>query len=405
MNPRDRDKVSYFARTDFRNQGQVFGIKQADRLSHMYMVGKTGTGKSTLLETLIRQDLLAGRGFALIDPHGDLVERVAATIPGPRMGELVYLNVPDPSLRFGYNPLRRVRMDKIPLAASGLLDIFKKMWSEAWGVRMEHVLRNALFALLEYGEATLADILRMISDRSFRRKVAEALTNKPVRTFWLDEFDRYSFRYRADAIAPIQNKIGAFLADPTLCRILTEPKEDIRIRRIMDEGGILLVNVGKGRIGEDSSALLGGLLMTTIGLAAFSRAEMEERKRRPFLLYIDEFQSFTTLSLANMASELRKYGVGLILAHQHLHQLEPDIRHAVLGNVGTLIASRVGAEDAPYLAREFQPKFDVQDLIALPNYRIYLKLMIDGTPSPPFSGTTIPPSAIPSIDSRDESPT
>jgi len=383
--------ISYFGRSRFRNEAHLFGIKQADRLSHMHIIGKTGTGKSTLLETLIRQDIAVGRGIALIDPHGDLVERIKAWVPRSRCASVVYLNVPDASQPYGYNPLRHVRADKIPLAASGLIDALKKTWSDAWGVRMEHILRNALYALLERPDATLRDILRLLSDRQFRKEVAGAIRNEPVREFWLREFERYSFGYRADGAAPIQNKIGALLADPALSRILTNPTEDIRIRRIMDEGGVLLVNLAKGRIGEDSSNLLGALLVTTVGLAAFSRADMGEQERRPFYLYIDEFQSFTTLSLANMASELRKYGVGLVLAHQHLHQLESDIRHAVLGNVGTLISFRVGAEDAPYLAREFQPKFDVEDLINLPNHHIYLKLMIDGAPSQPFSARTLHP--------------
>ncbi len=358
----------------------------------MHIIGKTGTGKSTLIETLIRQDITAGNGVALIDPHGDLVERIASSIPEFRRKDVIYLDVPNAEQPYGYNPLQHVRDDKIALAASGLLDAFKKIWSDAWGVRMEHILRNALFALLEHGNATLPDILRLISDNTFRRTVADTLKNEPVKNFWLHEFNRYSFVYQRDGIAPIQNKVGAFLADPLLNRILTNPKIDLRIRRIMDDGGVLLVNLAKGKIGDDSASLLGALLVSTIGLAAFSRADITEEERRPFYLYIDEFQNFTTLGLANMASELRKYGVGLVLAHQHLHQLEPDIRHAVLGNVGTLISFRVGAEDAPYMAKEFLPKFDVEDLVNLPNYHIYLKLMIDGTPSQPFSARTLPPS-------------
>src|SRR5882724_4393881 len=253
--------ITYFGRANYRDSGVVFGIGQRDRLSHMHIIGKTGTGKSTLIETMIHQDLAAGRGFGLIDPHGDLVERVWASIPAHRRSsDVVYLNVPDPSQPYGYNPLRHVRGDKIALAASGLLDAFKKIWGDAWGVRMEHILRNALFALLEHGDARLPDILRLISENSFRKKVADALTNEPVRNFWLHEFSRYSFVYQRDGIAPIQNKVGAFLADPLLNRILTNPKIDIRIRRIMDEGGVLLVNLAKGRIGEDSASLLGALL-------------------------------------------------------------------------------------------------------------------------------------------------
>lgn len=391
MSAWNSERVSYLGRRNFRGGGGIFGIRQADRLLHMHIIGKTGTGKSTLLETLVRQDIAAGRGFALVDPHGDLVERVRAAIPERLAPSVIYLNVPDSAQPYGYNPLRRVRPDKIPLAAAGLLDALKKVWSDAWGVRMEHILRNALFALLERPGSTLPDILRLLDSKSFRQSVVAELTNAPVKRFWLEEFERYSFGYRADGAAAIQNKIGALLADPALFRILTKPEADIRIRRLMDEGGMLLVNLAKGRIGDDSSTLLGALIVSTIGFAAFSRADAPAEARRPFFLYIDEFQSFTTLALATMASELRKYGVGLILAHQHLQQLEPEIRHAVLGNAGTLISFRTGAEDAPFLSREFQPVFGVEDLIGLPNYSIYLKLMIDGAPSRPFSAGALTP--------------
>jgi hypothetical protein len=238
----------------------------------------------------------------------------------------------------------------------------------------------------------LHDVLQLLTDRSFRKAIVGRLKNETVRTFLEKEFERFTFGYRADGIAPIQNKIGAFLADPLLNRILTAPDEDLHIRRIMDEGKVLLVNLAKGRLGEDSSTLLGGLLVTTIGLAAFSRAEMPAEMRRDFFVYADEFQSLTTLALVNMFSELRKYRVGFTVAHQYLHQLEPDIRHAVLGNAGTIISFRVGAEDAPYLEQEFQERFDRIDLTQLGNHRIYLKLMIDGQPSRPFSATTLEPS-------------
>ena len=266
------------------------------------------------------------------------------------------------------------------------------MWPEAWGVRMEHILRNVLMALLEQPDATLHDVLRILTDQNFRKEVAASLENETVRTFLLKEFDRFSFGYRADGTAPIQNKVGAFLADPLLNRILTAPKIDLHIRRIMDEGKVLLVNLGKGKIGEDSSSLLGGLLVTTLGLAAYSRADIPPGRRRDFFVYIDEFQSFTTLALANMLSELRKYRVGFTIAHQYLHQLEPEIRHAVLGNTGSIISFRVGAEDAPYLVREFHERFEEIDFLQLPNYRIYLKLMIDGSPLVRFSAVTLAPS-------------
>lgn len=381
----------FFAQTDHRNDRRVFGIKREDRFSHVYIIGKTGTGKSTLLETMALQDLAQGNAFALIDPHGDLVERIASKVPKSRPDDVIYLDAGDPKQPYGYNPLRHVREDRIALAASGLMEVFKKMWPDAWGVRMEHILRNTLMALLEQPRATMQDVLRLLSDQKFRKQVASSLRNETVKTFLEKEFERFSFGYRADGTAPIQNKVGAFLADPLLSRILTSPQVDLHVRQIMDQGKVLLVNLAKGRIGEDSSSLLGGLLVTTIGLAAFSRADTPGYERRDFFVYIDEFQSFTTLAIVNMFSELRKYRVGFTVAHQYLHQLEDEIRHAVLGNAGTIISFRVGAEDAPYLAREFQPRFEQIDLMQLENYRIYLKLMINGMPSRPFSAATLPP--------------
>src|SRR3989344_2160975 len=382
-----QDEILRLARVDFRNDQRVFGIKHEDRFSHIYIIGKTGTGKSTLMETMALQDLEHGNGFALIDPHGDLAER----LPPARQQDVIYLNAVDPEQPYGYNPLRHVREDRIALAASGMMEVFKKMWPEAWGVRMEHILRNVLMALLEQPDATMHDILRVFSDKNFRLKVAKSLRNKTVRTFLEKEYEKFSFGYRADGTAPIQNKVGAFLADPMLNRILTAPEKDLHIRQIMDEGKVLLVNLAKGRIGEDSSSLLGGLLVTTIGLAAYSRANIPSPQRRDFFVYIDEFQSFTTLAVANMFAELRKYRVGFTVAHQYLYQLEPDGRHAVLGNAGTIISFRIGADDASYLAREFQPRFEPIDLMQLENYHIYLKLMIDGMPSKPFTAATLAP--------------
>jgi type IV secretory pathway TraG/TraD family ATPase VirD4 len=332
------DEITYLAVTDYRNGRKPFGIKRNDRLSHVYVIGKTGTGKSTLLERMALQDLERGDGFALIDPHGDLVERIADRIPPNRLLDVVYLNASDPTQPYGYNPLRRVRHDRIALAASGMMEVFAKMWPEAWGVRMEHILRNVLMALLEQPDATLHDVLRIVSDAKYRKSIAASLRNETVRNFLQKEFERFTFGYRADGVAPIQNKVGAFLADPLLNRILTAPQHDLHIRRIMDQGQVLLVNLAKGRIGEDSSSLLGGLLVTTIGLAGYSRAEIDPAKRRDFFVYVDEFQSFTTLALANMLSEMRKYRLGFTVAHQYLHQLRADIRHAVLGNAGILVS-------------------------------------------------------------------
>lgn len=381
--------VTYLGQTNGRLPHRRFGIRQHDRLAHVYAIGRTGVGKSTLLGSLALQDLAAGRGFALIDPHGDLVESVRAAVPPALASRVVYLDAPDATQPYGYNPLRRVRDDRIPLAASGLLETLKKLWPDAWGVRMEHVLRSTLYALLERDGSTLPDILRLYANEAFRKAVVRKIRNATVRTFFTNEFEKYPWRYRAEAVAPVQNKLGALLADPALYRVLVAPEVDLHLRALMDEGRVLLVDLSKGRMGEDSAATLGSLLVSTLGLAALSRADSPAASRRPFFLYVDEFQTFTTLSFVNMAAELRKYGVGLNLAHQHLHQLDPDIRHAVLGNAGTLLAFRVGPEDAGVLAREFAPVFDTLDLLNLPNRAFYLKLMIDGTPSQPFSATTL----------------
>ncbi len=387
------EPITTLACTNAARKQVQFGIKQSDRLFHQYVIGKTGTGKSTLLLNMIAQDLQANRGFCLVDPHGDLVERIVSIVPEHRQHDVKYFNVPDQSQPYGYNPLRFVQPEKRPLAASGMLDAMQKMWPDAWGVNMEHILRNALLALLERPSSTMADILRLLDDKSFRREVTQRLSNESVKRFWTREYEDYSFRKRADGAGPILNKVGAFLADPNIRQILTEPEEDLHFRQIMDEGQILLVNLAKGQIGQDAAGILGGLLVTTLGLAAFSRQDSLEESRRDFFLYLDEFQNFTTRSMADMTSELRKYHVGLVLAHQYLFQLDPHVREAVLGNAGTLISFRLGAGDAKYLSQEFHPEFVPIDFIRLPNHDVYLRLMVDGSPTKPFSATTLPPSA------------
>ena len=356
----------------------------------MYMVGKTGVGKSTLLGALIRQDLAGGRGFALLDPHGDLAESIYRQAGSIAPGRVLYLDAADMAQPYGYNPLRRIRYDKIPLAVSGLMETLRKQWPDAWGVRMEHVLRNSLYALLEQPSSALPDILRLYADETFRKTIVKGLRNAVVRRFWQDEFEKYPDRLKAEAVAPIQNKLGAILTDPRLHRILVAPSIDIRFRSMMDAGGGLIVNLAKGRLGEDCANVLGGLIASTIGLAALSRSDIPLPTRRPFFLYVDEFPSFTTHAFVNLLVDLRKHAVGLILAHQHLHQLEQDVRHAVLGNVGSIIAFRLGAEDASAFSRDLEPIFGAQDLMGLPNHRMLVKLMIDGAPSKPFSAESGP---------------
>lgn len=383
----NRTDVSYLGTTNFHQKFVPFGIRQADRFNHVYILGKTGVGKSTMLEHLARQDISSGRGFALIDPHGDLAERLRDQ--AFHRADTVYLDAADPHQPFGYNPLRRVTSDKIPLAASGLLEALRKLWPDAWGVRMEHVLRNSLYTLLERDGSALPDILRLYRDAAFLKSVVARVQNPVVRRFWTNEFAAYPDRFRAEIVAPIQNKLGALLTDPRLYRVLVTPERPISFRRIMDQRSVLLVNLAKGRMGEDGANVLGGLIASTLGLAALARADSPAETRQPFHIYIDEFQTFTTLSFVTMLPELRKYAVSLTLAHQYLYQLDPDLRHAVLGNAGTLISFRVGPEDASVMAAEFQPTFDTRDLMALANRSFYLKLMIDGAPSASFSGITL----------------
>ena len=383
--------VSIFAQTNFRNQPVAFGIKQHDRRAHIYLLGKTGTGKSTLLEALMLDDLRKGNGFALLDPHGDLLKRLKDQIPEDRLGDLIDFDVPDPNQLYGFNPIANIAVDKRPLACSGLIQVLKHLWSDSWGPRLEYILRNCLLSLLDYPGANLSDILLLLSDKGYRKKVIPLIGNKQVKEFWLNEYDRYPERFRIEAIAPIQNKVGAFLSHPLLQRILTNPKKPLSLRRIMDDGKILLVNLAKGSIGEDTSNLLGSLLISRFDLAALSRADIPESERTDYTLYLDEFHNFTTQSLMFMLSELRKYRLSLVLAHQYLTQLEPNIREAILGNVGTAIIFRIGATDAEVIALEFAPEFKLTDFTNLPNYHIYLKLMIDGAISRPFSAVTLPP--------------
>jgi Type IV secretion-system coupling protein DNA-binding domain len=399
--------VTPFANTDFRNQPVTFGIKRVDRRSHVYLIGKTGTGKSTLLETLMMDDIKKGFGLALLDPHGDLVKKVKSQIPWSRKDDVIDFDATDFNQPYGFNPLANISADKRPLACSGLIQVFKHLWRDSWGPRLEYILRNCLISLLDYPNSNLSDILRILSDYEFRKQVIPHIQNKRVREFWLNEYNKYPERFRAEAISPIQNKVGEFLSHPLLNKILTSPEKPLSMRKIMDEGKILLVNLSKGSIGEDTSNLLGSLLISRFDLAALSRANLPEDERRDYSLFLDEFHNFTTNSIVFMLSELRKYRLSMILANQYLSQIEPQIRDAILGNVGTMIVFRIGANDAEEIAPEFHPEFNVSDFTNLPNYHIYLKMMIDGVISKPFSARTLVPDVSeskPEPDSTNSSP-
>lgn len=378
-------EITFFARTNWRNKSEVFGIKQADRLLHTYIIGKTGTGKSTLLKTMFMQDVFAGRGVCLLDPHGDLASEIMASIPKDNLGDVVYFNMPDIALNLRYNPFKRVSYEKRSLVASGILDVFKKLWAEAWGVKLEHILRHTILALLDQPEATLADIPRMLLDRSFRTAAVGNIENDSVRSFWQKEFGVFKWY----DFLPVLNKIGGMLAHPVIKRVLVENEYEVFLRKAMDDGKIIVVNLAKGHIGEDAAHLLGSLFVSSLSAAAFSRADTPEHLRLPFMLYADEFHHFTTLSFVGMLSELRKFKVGMVLAHQYIQQLDIEIRHAIFGNIGTIISFRLGVEDAKALAQEMYPTFDFENFMNLPNHAIYIKLMINGVPTRPFNAQTL----------------
>ena len=377
--------ITYFAKVGWRGDGRLFEIKQADRMMHTYMIGKTGTGKSTCLETMIMQDIQAGRGCCLLDPHGDLVEKVVKAIPEDRKNDLIYFNITDPKLNLRYNPFKRVSLEKRSLVASGILDVFAKLWDSAWGVKLEHILRHAILTLLDQPEANVGDIVEILLNKSFRRNALRYVKSESVNKFWEREFPEY-MKYD---LLPVMNKIGGMLVHPAIRRVLIENTEEVSLRKAMDEKKIVLVNLSKGHVGADVAHILGALFITSIASASFSRVDTDVEKRIPFMVYMDEFHNFTTLSLVNMFSELRKFKVGMTLAHQYMNQLDDDIKSAVLGNAGTVISFRIGTEDAMHMAKEMYPEFDVEDFINLPNYKIYLKLMIDGKPSRPFSAITL----------------
>lgn len=367
--------------TAFSRRGnKPFGIRVADRLQHIYILGQTGTGKSTLLGNLMRQDLRQGHGFCLIDPHGDLAKQIAQVAPQ----DAVIWNVADPDCPYGYNPMTRASEKFRPLIASGLIDTLKKQWADAWGARMEHLLRYSILALLDQPRTDVRDIMRMFLDDDFRRKILTQVTDEQVRLFWQKEFPAMNYKNAADGVAPIANKLGAFLAHPVVRRALCEPETPLRLRKIMDEGQILIVNLAKGQLGSDTSNVLGGMITSGLAHAAYSRHSIPEPERRPFFLYVDEFHSFTTDAMVEMLSELRKYGLSLTLANQYFGQIEGDVLDSILGNVGTVIAFRTSPMDAPLLTRHFDGVAP-RDLIAMANYRMMVRLMVDGERTKAFT--------------------
>ena len=383
--------IAVLGRLRFRGRNNVFGIRTDDRRRHLAIIGKTGMGKTTLLRQLIVSDMQAGRGLALIDPHGDLADTILEHVPKHRTNDTIAFDAGDREFPLAFNPLACSHPDQRPLVASGIVSAFKKLYGESWGPRLEHILRNAVLALLEVPDSSLLSLQRMLADARYRRAVAARLADPVVRTFWQQEFAGWKPQYQAEAIAPVQNKLGHFLSQPILRAIVGQTRSALDLRQVLDEGRILIVNLSKGRIGEDGTTLLGSLLVTSIQLAAMSRADVAEQARRDFFLYVDEFQNFATDSFATILSEARKYRLSLTLANQYLAQMEEATLEAVFGNVGSLLVFQVGARDAEALAEQLGGDATPPDLMALPRYRAYARLLVDGMPSRPFSLETLPP--------------
>ena len=368
-----------------RRYEQPFGIKQADRMHHCFLIGQTGTGKSTLLTHIAMQDARSGRGGCLIDPHGDMAEELSCSLASDH----IYWDVSDPSSPYGYNPLTRVPEHLRSLVASGFVETMKKQWHDSWGPRMEHLLRYAVLALLDIPNTDMRDIGRLYFDKDFRRTVVAQITDPQVRHFWTRELPNMNYLTTTDGLAPINNKIGAFLANPIIRKAVCEPEKPLRFRRLMDEGQTVIVNLAKGRIGAENADVLGGLLLSNIMNAAFSRHDIEQHSRRPFFLLVDEFHSFTTAVFADMLSEARKYALSLTLSQQHTTQTDKDVFEAVMGNVGTMLSLRLGATDAPIIAKQMG-EIDAHHFTKLPNYLGYAQLLVDGRKTRLFSFQTRP---------------
>lgn len=400
-----QDKITFFGETDSRNKKVKFGIKASDRTRHVYVIGKTGMGKSTLLENMAVQDIQNGEGMAFIDPHGKTAELLLRYVPQHRLKDVLYFAPFDIENPISFNVMEDIGADKRHLVASGLMSTFKKIWVDAWSARMEYILNNTILALLEYPGATLLGVNKMLADKEYRKKVVDNISDPSVKSFWVDEFAKYTDKFAAEATPAIQNKIGQFTSNPLIRNIIGQSKSSFNIREMMDQRKILIINLSKGRVGESNANLLGSMLITKIYLAAMSRADVREKEAKSlpnFYLFVDEFQSFANESFADILSEARKYKLNLTIAHQYIEQMSEEVRAAVFGNVGTMISFRVGAYDAETLEKEFAPQFTAEDMVNLGFAQIYLKLMIDGVSSAPFSASTLPPIKENEISYRDD---
>ncbi len=389
----DQEKINYLGETQVRGRKIKFGIKSKDRARHMYVVGQTGTGKSTFLENMLIQDINNGEGAIFMDPHGQSVQNILNYITPERADDVIYFSPDDIDYPIGLNIMEDIGFDKRHLVVSSLMSSFKRIWGEqSWSDRMEYILTNTLLALLEYPGTTLLDVNRMYSSKEFRKEVIDNIKDPQIKQYWVNDFARYPPNYIQEATPAISNKIGQFISNPIIRNIVGQPESSFDFRKIMDEGKILLINLSKGTIGDTNTSLLGVLFATKIYLAALSRADMtrdELEKALPSNYYVDEFQSFASGAFSSILSEARKYKLQLVMAHQYLDQLEEDVRNAVFGNVGTLISFRVGAFDSAILEKPFSPEFSANDLVNLPKYHMYVRLNIDSEMSSPFSAKAL----------------
>ena len=389
------DQISAFGVTNFRGINHQFGMLRYDRSRHVYIIGQTGAGKSGLLELFALSDIFHNQGYAIIDPHGDFAINNMKFIPGSRLNDVVYFNPADTAYPLGFNPLEVTNPNQKTNISSEVIGVLKRMFGESWGPRLEYILRYTILALLDRPETTMLDITRMLTDKTFRKETLGYCRDTVVLQFWNVEFASWNDKFVAEAVAPVLNKVGAFTANPIIRNIIGQPKSTFNIRQIMDEGKILIVNLSKGLIGEDNAAILGSFLVTKIQLAAMSRSDIPDiRDRRPFYLYVDEFQNFATDSFATILSEARKYGLNLTVANPYISQMNETVRDAVFGNVGTMISFRVSADDAPILAKQFEPNFESVDLLQMHNRNFVINMVIGGEKTPAFSARTLelPPS-------------
>lgn len=396
-NSANDENISAFGLTNFRGINHQFGMLRYDRSRHVYIIGQTGAGKSGLLELFALSDIFHGQGYAIIDPHGDFAVNNMRFIPGSRMEDVVYFNPADTAYPLGFNPLEVTNSNQKTNISSEVIGVLKRMFGDSWGPRLEYILRYTILALLDRPETTMLDITRMLTDKKFRKETLSYCTDTVVLQFWNVEFASWTDKFQAEAIAPVLNKVGAFTANPVIRNIIGQPKSTFNIRQIMDEGKILIVNLSKGLIGEDNAGILGSFLVTKIQLAAMSRSDIPDIKdRRPFFLYVDEFQNFATDSFATILSEARKYGLNLTVANQYISQMSDTVRDAVFGNVGSMISFRVSADDAPILAKQFEPQFEPNDLLQMHNRHFIINMVINGEKAPAFSATTLtlPPAQV-----------